>query len=174
MVSVKGSHGTTASGVDGIRKFGWRKGIGRAGSGVYFWKECEHYIELAVGWYKRALDENRYRNDMDKRCKVIIADLEAKEDEILDFDDRELRRSVYSLAKQKGLSYTNTKEISGVYDFFISELEGETGNKYKIVLMEVAPPGEQYCDYPIQILGAPITCAVRDTGCIEIIDTKGC
>ena len=171
---MKGSHGTTKSREESIRKFGWRMGRGRAGTGVYFWNECEHYVQLAIGWYKRALKEKRYRDDSNKLCTVIIADLEAEEDEILDFDNRELRSSVYRMAKDREFSYTNTRELASVFDLFISELEVETGSKYKIITMEVAPPGLEYCDYPVKLLGTPICCAIRDTGCIDIIDTLNC
>jgi len=171
---MKGSHGTTKSREESIRKFGWHVGRGRAGTGVYFWKECEHYVQLAIGWYKRALNEKRYRNDSNKLCTVIIADLETEEDEILDFDNRELRSNVYRMAKDRGLSYTNTREISSLFDLFISELQVETGFKYKIVTMEVAPPGSEYCNYPVELLGTPICCAVRDIESIDIIDTLNC
>ncbi len=170
----KGSHGTTATRAISIQKYGWRTGTGRAGTGIYFWKECDHFIELAVGWYKRELAEKKYKNDNQQECKVIVADFEANDDEVLDLDNRELKNKVYKLAKEKKMSYSNNREIAKVYNLFITELEGEMKTNFKVITMEVSPPGSEYCDYPSPLLGPPICYSVRHAGCINIIDIMTC
>ena len=172
MITIKGSHGTTASRVDNIRKSGWNYSRGRGGTGVYFWKECEHYIQLAEGWYKYVCATKKYNGDKDLSCKIIIARLEAEEAEVLDFDNhRELKIYVYEIAKKYKIDYSDKRKLSALYDLFITELEKKKTVKYKIVTLEVAPPPKEHCPwYPIVILGPPICCAVRDKNCITITD----
>src|SRR5208283_215038 len=116
--------------------YGWninRGSGGRAGRGIYFWKECEHYIVLARGWYTQALAEGRYQSDTSE-CRIIIADLEANEDEILDLDDRDLKEKIFKLAKKNNLPYNSTKEVARLFDTFVTRLQSETGKIFKILL----------------------------------------
>ena len=173
MFKTKGSHGTTTSRADSIRRFGWLWGKGRGGAGIYFWKECKYYIILAVGWYKQCLAEGRYAKDSDSRCSIIIAELCAQDTETLDLDNRTLKERIHELAKKQGVDTFNTIEISGIYDLFVSELEKEMKVKYKIMTIEVASPKRQYCpEYSTLTLGFPICCIARDAKCININEIK--
>ncbi len=177
IIRIRGSHGTTASRASKILQGEWKVGErgGRGGKGIYFWKECLHYIILAKGWYKQSLEEGRYYSDSNKECRVILSELEADEDQVLDLDDRDIRKKIYQLAMTQQLPFTTTRELSLVYDLFVEKLESKTGINFKLLIMEVPSPKEEYCpEYPRRILGLPLCCLVRDASCIQNSRVQRC
>jgi len=162
--TFQGTHGTSASKANLITKNGFEMGTGRAGKGIYFWLEGAYSKELAVGWHAKRLDEGGYLGDENTRCAVIHAILSAASSKVLDLTFYRFRNRIGELRK--------TKQIKGsseaLYDFVISELEGEMGVAFAIILAEVAPPLTKYCDYPLRDIGPPVCCISRDRACITV------
>ena len=167
MMTLVGSHGTTASKYENVKKFGWHTGKGRGGTAAYFWKKSNRYLELAKAWYTQSRTEGRYDGDTDARCRILIVEIECEEYEYYDtLGDSEFKDTIDRFATEKKLSYETTRQISTLMDLFIDELEKEEGVSYKVISMEVAPPSKNYINYPIVLLGAPVCYACKKCGSV--------
>ncbi len=168
MVTIRGSHGTTSPTVKSIAKFGWKsKPGGHLGRGIYFWDKSEHYIELAVAWctYRHAKDGNT-------SCAVIIADLNAEEESILDCEKEEIVERIIDIGQRFNYNLEDNRDLARLYDFFVFYLE-KKGTIIKIIRKRLPPP-EGY-KYPLmKIKGLPRCCSVRDDKCIKIVETIEC
>lgn len=163
MVTMEGAHGTSVSRANRIRSFGWQVSTGRGGTAAYFWKKHPRFVPLAIEWYQQRKEEGVYRHDRDPACTVILADLDAEEQEILNLiGDEEFKETIDVFAQEKKLPTNTNDEISAIIDLFISEMEVDEGVIYKIVVLEVATPRKSA--YPIKLIGAPICCANRTIG----------
>jgi hypothetical protein len=170
MVTYEGSHGTTKERAKNILSFGFRiRGARhRYGAGVYFWKKSHHYINLAIGWHKYAEKTGLYRYDKNTSCTVIIADLVAEENEVLDLEDALLKDKIAKLAEEKNIN-EDWKAISSLVEAFVQLIQAELKIKYKIVLKKATPPPKDCCPkYPYNLLGWPDCCIVKDVTCIEL------
>jgi hypothetical protein len=167
--TYEGSHGTSKSRAEKINKQGFILGTGRAGSGIYFWHKSHHYIPLAKGWYSQCCDKHLYDTDENKGCVVIVVELQAPEDAILDMENPEMKDRIAALAEARKIDATKFRRISALYDFFIKRMEVELKSTFAILLIRVAPPDRAYYpEYPISIIGAPLCCVARNNGCITI------
>jgi hypothetical protein len=165
----EGAHGTTKSRADEIQENGFKLGSGRAGNGVYFWHKSRYYSILAKGWHKQCFYKHKYDKDFDKNCVIIFAQLEADENSVLDMESPYLKDRISELAEAQKVSFTDNNKISKLYDAFIKIMEAELQTTFKFVLIRVAPPERACCpDYPLNIIGAPLCCVVRDNTCITI------
>lgn len=167
-----GTHGTSSDRAKKIARDGFRPSSGRGGSGIYFWAKSRYSHDLAVSWFKQCRDEGRYEQAPKPTCVVISAKLEAPEEKWLDLENPDLKEALLEQADARGLlQSTKTKEISGLYDLFISRLEDKLTKKFKIILLKVATPKSGYCGfYPMAFAGAPVCFIVRESSCIETLN----
>jgi len=167
--TYEGSHGTSKSRAEKIDKQGFIPGLGRAGSGIYFWHKSHHYIPLAKGWYNQCYNKHLYDADDNKSCVVIIVQLQAGEDEVLDMENHDMKDRIAALAEVRKIDATNFRRISALYDLFIKRMEDELESTFAILLIRVAPPDRTYYpEYPLNIVGAPLCCVARNKECIII------
>jgi len=64
MVTFNGSHGTSDFRARRIEAQGFIPGKGRAGTGVYFWKQGRYSVDLAIGWYKYLCSRNFFAGEL--------------------------------------------------------------------------------------------------------------
>ena len=169
-IVLEGSHGTSKTAFEGIKIHGFqipRSGRMRLGSGVYFWKKCDFWRELAIAWIRQRRDEY---NSNEKNGIIIFCSFPVEEIKILSIG-KELRVSIYKFAKASSCNMNNKNEIAKIFDWYINKLEKENGIKYYIIEGEVNPPNTRYFNgiirYPSPILGQPITLAIRELSCIQ-------
>ena len=141
---------------------------GRVGPGIYFWMEGAYDRILAIGWYKQSLAENRYKDDKSVDCVLIYVTLTAEDNEVLDLENRTISEKLGKLSLEKKVKPNERNKQKYLLGFFISELEKEMKIKFKIVLVKVAAPKEQYCEYPMRFMGAPLCCVARNNDCITM------
>jgi len=169
---IEGSHGTSISRASNIRKNGWKMQPGMAGTGIYFWAKSIYYIELAQAWYRQAKAEERYRDDDNIACCIILVHIKCKEDEMLDIETEGVRLNILKLAIEKKVNVKSHKAIAPVFDLYVKRLEEKAGIKYKVLSIKVPTPRKDYfeVDYPYNILGSPLCMVVRDNNPDDIID----
>ena len=100
----KGTHGTCYSNAESIRADGFRySNVGLRGGGIYFWgyilDDLEIYAkDLAIAWWRFAKKKGDYAKATSSRCSVIFANLKVENQDILDFEDQQVREQflVYS------------------------------------------------------------------------------
>jgi len=100
----KGTHGTCSSNADSSRTSGFRySNVGIRGGGIYFWGYLLDDLEtdakdLAIAWWRFAKKRGDYAKAASSRCSVIFADLKVENQDILDFEVRQVREQfiVYS------------------------------------------------------------------------------
>lgn len=174
-ITIEGSHGTSISKAQDIKKQGFNLGSGRAGKGVYFWLDKEFHFELAIGWYKYHKSIGWFKEDNNPACAIIIAEIQADESEILDFEKSTIKKQLLKLAQKRKIDYFNKGQLAKLYNLFISRLEADLRVKFKVIIVEVAAPPKDFCrNYPITIIGVPLSCVARSTECIKIKDIKIC
>jgi len=160
MVNIKGSHGTTCVRANKIKSEGFITSGGRYVKGVYFWKECYHDYNLAVGWYNHCFASGLYSDEDSPQCAVIYVKLCCKDDEILDLERADLKDRLAKLADSRHINQNNNREIKSLYTYVIREMERIIGIKYKLFLLNVEPPKVEYCPkYKSRLLGYP-TCVI--------------
>jgi hypothetical protein len=168
MHTFKGTHGTTQTRADSIKAGGFQLANHpqMRGGGVYFWKDGVYAKNLATGWYRFSLENNKYRGDRNTGCFVIGASFSCDDSkEYLRLDD--LQEVIASRAKEFS-THLSKKEISRFYDIIISETEKELHTKIKIIETSVGLPARENCFpfYDLNLLGCPRTYIVRDVECI--------
>jgi hypothetical protein len=167
MITIEGSHGTSVTRAQRIQVSGFQLGTGRAGTGIYFWLG-PYYIELAVGWYRFLASKNEFADDENPACAVIIVEVKAGEGEVLNLEDEELKNEIALVVKKQGINPHNKTAVAKLYDSFIMRLEEKLQVRFKAIKIRVGIPLEFIRDYPISVIGAPMCCVARDTGCITI------
>ncbi|MHB8772630.1 MAG: DUF167 domain-containing protein [Syntrophales bacterium] len=171
MVAYEAAHGTSKKRAARISANGFKikGGHGRYGSGIYFWKKGYHYINLAVGWFKYADSTNRYPDEKNPICAVIVVELKANENEILDLEDGLLKDRLARLTEARKIKGNDWGKISSLVESFVQIIQSDLGRKFKIVLKKASPPPEEYCpEYPFWVLGWPDCCIVKDVNCITL------
>ena len=158
-----GWHGTNVVIREEIRKDGFKESkSGRAGPGVYFWHASAFGIDLAIGWAKK-------KHGHGAKVCAIKGRLRCAEDEVLDFEDQELSDRFAALVYRRGLKADSPKQkLQEVMASYVTSLEKTLSVKFRLIRKKVAPPGDDYVSYPIEILGAPLAFIVRDVSIIEI------
>lgn len=171
-IILKGSHGTTVSRADNIRKEGFKRIIGRRGTGIYFWRDGHYCRQLSISWWKQKLDERDYSGDSDTRCVVIIGIFKLEDNEYLNIDNYEFQEKIAYLADKKKVG-GDKRKLAALYDFCISRLEQRQGIKFKIVEMRVSPPLKKYCEYyQFYAVGNPYCYLVRVVDCIVKLEME--
>jgi hypothetical protein len=167
MIEVRGTHGTTATRAESIRKSGFWISDGERGFGVYFWRENAYAMELAMGWYFNALShrDSVYKNDKDKQCTIITALISAGNDEWIDLTDPDTEDTLIHLYKRG--NYENTRIASKLYEEYYHLTEEELGIKIKLIQTRVYAP-VKVKEWPTQPIGMPVCYVVRDNTCISI------
>jgi hypothetical protein len=167
----KGTHGTSAANAKAIRERGFLAGSGRAGHGVYFWAENAYSRQLAIAWFLQCRGEGRY--GAERMGAVIYATIRTDGDETLNLDSPEVANRISILINSRGIRYWTAPRLAALWDGFIKEMEASAGVVFRVLVTRLAPPGDQYCTYPIRLLGAPFCYIVRILNCIENIDIEG-
>jgi hypothetical protein len=171
MIAYEASHGTSQKRANQIRAGGFkiRRGHRRYGTGIYFWRKSYHYINLAIGWFKFSDSRSRYYDESSPICAVILVDLKANENEILDLENDLLKDRLAKLAEARKIEGNDWDKISSLVESFVQIIQGELRRNYKIVLKKASPPPAEYCpEYPFWVLGWPDCCIVRDASCITL------
>lgn len=175
---MKGTHGTSRSKASSIQNDGFNISPGgRRGSGAYFWgysNDAEYAIALAKQWWAFADKKNKYEDDEDGRCSVILATIEVEESYILNFEDQVVRDSFieYGTIYYNGVDGDKFDKISKIYDMFIADLEKEEDTRIKLVCVKLQQPNgfnnEKLGFLPLDITGHPLCYVVKDKDCINI------
>jgi hypothetical protein len=164
---VKGAHGTSIARAEKIAKNGgFIPNSGLRGTGTYFWAESHYSRQLAIAWWQKLLSDNRFRGDNDTRCAVIYALIRVPQNNYLNFEESYIKKRLSELISKKRID-NNKEKISALYDFFISSLEKQSGEKIYAFEVAVNPP-PRCTFYPQRVLGDPICIVVRASRCIEI------
>lgn len=172
MVEYDASHGTSKKRADQINTNGFKikDGHGRYGSGIYFWRKSHHYINLAVGWFEYSKSNGDYGDEKNPVCSVIIANLIAEKNEILDLENDLFKDRIAKLTEARKIKGKDFKKISSLVDSFVRIIQEEMRTSFKIVLKKASPPPQEFCPiYPFWVLGWPDCCIVKDVNCIKII-----
>lgn len=168
-VCYTGSHGTSVLTSETIKNSGFNLGPGRAGTGVYFWAEGIQYIELAKEWFTYR-KKNNFIREPDPICAVIIAELKVQSTEYLNCEDTHFQTKIYELSVRLNINPKNNRQISNLYDRYLTELEESLGCTIKMLTIKAAPPPES--NYPVQLIGVPLCCVARSVDIIKITDIK--
>lgn len=175
-INPQGTHGTTVSRAANIQLNGFEISKGRLGKGAYFWSDSPYADYLAQSWWKFSYKDGRYTADKNKECAIIWATFQIKEDELLDLDDKELKKGLAELCLNKGIGYTaKTHELAAIITCFVVQIEKKLGLKFRILESTIATAPKEFVDkYPIGALGEPTCYVVLDTACIVINSVAIC
>lgn len=101
MLTLFGTHGTTASIADKINKEGFRLSLGYRGKGIYFWRQNAYAEDLAIGWYLTSISQGHHSKDIDKQCTIISVNLNIDDDEFVSLESPDIKDQIASIFKQK-------------------------------------------------------------------------
>ena len=173
----KGTHGTCFSNANSIRTNGFRySNIGLRGGGIYFWgyilDDLEVYAkDLAIAWWRFAKKKGDYAKAASSHCSVIFADFQVENQEILDFEDQQVREQfiIYSQKVYERIKEINPdQKISTIYDLFISDVEKYLGKTFKMIHVKVQVPKTYKKVLPIDLTGQASCYVIRNLNCIKI------
>lgn len=173
----KGTHGTCYSNAESIRNNGFRYSkINLRGGGIYFWgyilDDLEVYAkDLAIAWWRFAKKRGDYANAVSSSCSVIFAEFKIDNQEILDFEDQQIREQfiVYSQKVYPRIKAINSNEkISTIYDMFISDVEKSMGKSFKMIHVKVQAPKTYNKVLPMDLTGQPSCYVIKNLDCIDI------
>ena len=173
-ICYNGSHGTSLTLYNKIKKTGFRLSsdrVGRAGKGIYFWAEGPLYLRLAKEWFIDRKKKGIYE-ESNPECAIVIATLKVQSTEYIDFEDVTLKGEIYALGIEKGLNLDNALAIAKLYNLFINKLEERLKTTIKIFTIRAAPP--EGSSYPIKAIGAPLCCVARTLNSITINRVRLC
>jgi hypothetical protein len=172
----EGTHGTTVSRADAIRKSGFERSKGRFGKGVYFWSHSPYAEYLARAWWRFEYERNHYSSDKHQGCAILWAEFKIEENDLIDLDNKEIKTHLAMLCKNKGIGYNaKGEEVAAIIMLFVSQIENQLGHRFKIMETTTTPAPKKFVEkYPISALGAPSCYVVLDTGCIVIKDVTFC
>jgi hypothetical protein len=174
---IKGTHGTCSSNADSIRANGFTcSKVALRGEGVYFWgymsDELEIYArDLAIAWWRFAKKRGDYANMANQNCSVIFVHLNVEDQDILDFEDPQIREKFiifYQKVFEKFEGKSEIEKISDTYNRFVNKLEKSIGKTFSMLHVKVQAPKRYEKMLPIDITGQPSCYVVRDLECIEI------
>ncbi|MEK8021107.1 MAG: hypothetical protein VSS75_029905 [Candidatus Parabeggiatoa sp.] len=174
---MKGTHGTCSSHADLIRANGFRySNVGLRGGGVYFWAYTLDNIEtyardLAIAWWQFAKKRGDYAKAAKQNCSVIFTHLNVESQDILDFEDQQVREKFVVYAQKvydKIEGKTKEEKISIVYDLFVGDLEKTIGKTFSMLHVKVQAPNTYKKRLPIDLTGQPSCYVVKNSSCIQI------
>jgi hypothetical protein len=164
-----GSHGTTATRAEGIKKCNFTSRGGRGGDGVYFWRENDYSSVLAKGWYEYLLNDQQYVNDLNKSFEEIKVMITVEEDNYIDLETDEMKDELAKMAKNKNLvKKLNEDEICAFFNYIIERLEKKCSTKFLVWKLRLNPP-RNCVEYPFYVLGNPLCYVVNDNCLITIL-----
>ena len=153
--TFEGSHGTSRTNAKEIQRNGFKLGNGRVGKGIYFWAEQFKYLELAEYWWKQEFKKRKYKDQREPYCAILVVQIAIPEEEILDLEDRELKKRISILADKKNIGFRDWDSIGKLYNGFVKLLEKDRKTEYNLLICRVAPPENIESVYSIAISGAP-------------------
>lgn len=146
-----GTHGTSRSKADLIRRQGFRLGLGRHGKGVYFWastakKDADHSmaIELALS-YASAMP-HLYRTDNDSTPKSLLCEIRTNDTNFLDIEEHStslLFRQYVQRHRdflQNAANGTEKSRASKVADGFVLFMEEVAKVTYDVIHTKTVVP----------------------------------
>lgn len=167
-----GIHGTCQSIAQKIQSSNFKISTGRGGSGVYFWRKGRFSSRLSFGWYQQLKDRGKFSGEQDDSYAGIEVELIVNAGEYLDLEDPEVKEELASLIELKGIdSKSDKRMIANLYDAFVKMVEKNAGVSMKLLTLRVAPP-QNFPEYPISALGAPISYIARDSSIINITNVE--
>jgi len=165
-----GLHATTRSRVALIRQDGFRRGSGRVGTGVYFWRKGPYALGLARQWYEYLNSKQAFSSETDGSIAILSCSIRAERHEVLDLESPEMKDFVGELLQSRSISMAlDEVDICAFYDYVVSEFDREHSHALVMLIARVAaPPRFGKFEYPIRFLGAPLSYIVRVTERITI------
>ena len=175
MSVLEGTHGTTRSRAENIKRKGFRKSQGIYGPGIYFWRKFRYAEYLAEGWYKFYLNERSvFREDKDKRFALILVKINLREEEFFDFEDFTVQKRLAELVFSQKIE-GDKKKIAQLYRLYLEVVEKEEAVKFKTFQVRVPLPrrSRYFPEYPIQAIGNPYCIVCLEPSRIEILEREG-
>jgi hypothetical protein len=162
-VKFCGSHGTIREYLGVILRDGFKGGSGRAGTGVYLWREQRYYVELAYNWARQ-----NYRGLSREDYVVLICRFSVLKSRFLDLETIVMKNAIADLSEKMNTDDSDEKQACKLYDFFITLMERRHKVTFQVIGVRFAPPNRTfYPDYPIRLIGAPYGLVVRDSSVIS-------
>lgn len=151
LLTLYGTHGTCVSRAESILEEGFdRLGIGRHGTGVYFWfgkvKHSDKAKLLGKCYADEARKRGEYVDEKDKATSVIECEIQTASECFVDLTDEDTHDlfQEYARANEKILrssKYGDFKQRAAkIADGFIKDLETETGHKVEVVKTRTVAP----------------------------------
>jgi len=169
MLSLSGTHGTSATRAFKIKSSGFKTNHGLMGFGVYFWCDSPYSDKLAEAWWNFYFSNSRYEGDDNKNCAVLYVEINVEEVVFLDLEQRDIKLKLASTALKRNIRFDDKRASTTLIVQFIRRLERKLNIKYKVIEKSVPTPPKEYCRfYPISIIGSPHCYLVTDKGCIQI------
>jgi hypothetical protein len=106
-----------------------------------------------------------------QNCSVIFVHLNVEDQDILDFEDQQIREKFiifYQKVFEKFEGKSEIEKISDTYNRFVNKLEKSIGKTFSMLHVKVQAPKRYEKMLPIDITGQPSCYVVRDLECIEI------
>lgn len=168
MGNYSGTHGTSQSRANYILKNGFKISSGRAGKGVYFWCDGPYAEKLAIAWWEFCNSRNKFKNDDEKECNILLANFGIQDEEFLDLERRDIKAGLAQMAVNRGIESDRDSQ-NALRAAFIRKLESELNVKFKVIELSVSLPGREFCSfYPLGLIGSPHCYLVFDANCINI------
>lgn len=173
MLTLKGVHGTNRAAAQQIAQhcFFQKTDKGRAGTGVYVWRDNVHAKDLALCWYEYRVRKGDFKPN---EAAIVYVNISVKEDEFWDLEDPLYKDalSVFAIQQPEILPLDDDgRDFGALYDLFIEELEKEAVAICKTFQIRIPAPPR--CErYPTPLLGNPIAYVVRDETCIHLTNIE--
>lgn len=144
---LQGTHGTSRSKADSIidqQSFIPTGDNGHVGPGIYFWaiegNDDRIARHLAQAWWKKYLDEERYKDDANTDFAVVKAHfIQPNEPEYCDASTQDFRNSVLSLAPSLS-DPPKSFDVPTAIATVINKLEAAAGKKILVLKALVQTP----------------------------------
>ncbi len=186
---VWGTHGTSKSNAELILTQGFKAKPGRIGNGVYFWampedsESCRALGDaLAIHWATKARNKRLYEGSQNQEIAIVKVKVDVNEENILGLDDPQLIFPLWHLLNRKLGELIGTPfagewgsnkidalkyeaELHGIIESFISDLEKNYGQPFKIVFKTQSCSG--FNDPIAPIIGNYCCFAIRDTDVVN-------
>lgn len=176
---LQGTHGTTKANAASIQSKGFRKTVGRSGTGAYLWVVDDgHYaVPLAIAWARSTIgspSRKSQKDQLDQVIAVIHCSISLNRDEeFLDLEAQSMKAMLTEVALKLGLLQSERKEdLCKCVDFLVDRISKKTGVPIVVLQARVAPPPKEYFGkekYPMKLIGAPLSYIVRSPSHIQVV-----
>lgn len=173
-LTIKGTHGTKSENRRKIENNGFNiSKIGFLGAGVYFWKDGDYAIDLAMAWVRHRNPFLGQSQGIVFICKICLED----KDDLVDIDNGEIKERILKNIQKAGWSADKVQDISKAYDRFLEKYESYRGRPVLVVQGQTAHPPhrsnnrnnyDRDREYPVKVLQAPICYAALKSDIIAI------